>query len=286
MGELQPSAAFAGRHEPVAGSGRIGPYLLQGEIGAGGMSDVYRAVDVRLDRPVAVKYLKRPFAGERFWREAKIIARLSHPAIVQMFDIMEDETGGWIVMELIEGRQLSSLIAEGPLDLATALPIFEDLAGALSEAHGKSVLHRDLKPENVMVTPAGRAKLLDFGLAHWLETCGNKVTLDGQIVGTPHAMSPEQAMSLDLDPRSDLFSLGTLFYEALTGVRPFQGAGIVDTLRKVCVEEHLPIHELCPRIPRELSRLVDRLLEKEAERRLRNAEDVVIAIRDLATQGT
>ncbi len=281
MDSLQPSEGRRNSGDPVPGSGRVGPYRLEGEIGAGGMGDVYRAIDERLGRAVAIKCLQEPFARERFRREAQAIARLSHPAIVRVFDLIEDDTGGWIVMELVEGRQLSSLIADDPLDLEAALPIFADLAEALVEAHGKGILHRDLKTENVMVTPAGRAKLLDFGLARWLEQ-DHKVTLDGQIIGTPHAMSPEQAMSLDLDHRSDLFSLGTLFYEALTGNRPFCGSGIVDTIRKICVEPHRPCHELSQGIPRQLSELIDRMLEKEPERRPRTANVVARAIHRLA----
>ncbi len=280
MDTPRPSRHARKQGEQVSGARRVGPYRLEGEIGAGGMGDVYRAVDERLDRPVAVKHLQPPFARERFQREARVIARLSHPAIVQVYDVIEDQTGGWLVMELIEGRQLSSLIADGPMDLDAALPIFGDLAEALAEAHGKGILHRDLKTENVMVTPAGRAKLLDFGLARWLEPDPHQnLTLDGQIIGTPYAMSPEQAMALDLDHRSDLFSLGALFYETLTGDRPFQGTGIVETLKKVCVEKQRSAQELNPRIPRPLSKLIDRMLEKGAALRPENAGVVAQAIR-------
>ena len=249
------------------------------------MGDVYRGVDERLNRPVAIKYLQPPFDRERFRLEARTIARLDHPAIVQVFDVVEDQAGGWIVMELVEGELLSGKIVGGALGLNAALPIFEDLAGAIAEAHEKGILHRDLKTENVMVTPEGRAKLLDFGLARWLEPSDLEVTLDGQIVGTPHAMSPEQAMALDLDHRSDLFSLGTLFYEALTGERLFRGTGMVDTIRKVCVERQRPACELNPRIPRQLSLLVDRMLEKESELRPRNAGVVLLAIQRLILSG-
>ncbi len=288
MSSVQRSEGDRHRGAAVPGPGHVGPYRLESAIGAGGMGDVYRGFDERLDRAVAVKHLPAPFAGERFRREAKAIARLSHPAIVQVFDVIEDDSGGWIVMELVKGRQLSSLIADGPLELAAALPIFADLAEALAEAHGKSILHRDLKTENVMVTAAGRAKLLDFGLARWLEKeqdQNQKLTLDGQIIGTPYAMSPEQAMSLDLDHRSDLFSLGTLFYETLTGTRPFQGPGIVGTIRRVCADVQHPAHELNPGIPRQLSRLIDHLLEKEPAQRPRDAGVVTRAIRDLADAG-
>ncbi len=289
MDSLQPTKGVQDQGKPSSGPGRrIGPYRLESELGAGGMGDVYRAVDERLDRAVAIKRIPAPFARERFRREAKVIARLSHPTIVQVFDVIEDEAAGWIVMELVEGRQLSSLIAGGPLDLSTALPILGDLAEALAEAHGKGILHRDIKTENVMVTPAGRAKLLDFGLARWLESDQNQnqnLTLEGQIIGTPHAMSPEQAMSLDLDHRSDLFSLGTLYYEALTGDRPFRGAGIVGTIQKVCVERQRPAHELNPRVPQQLSLLIDHMLEKEPERRPRDAGVVVRTIRRMAGAG-
>ena len=281
MGSLQPPEGTQNERDSIPGSSRIGPYRLLGEIGVGGMGDVYRAVDERHNRQVAIKYLQPPFARERFRLEAQAVAHLDHPAIIQVFDVIENEAGGWIVMELVEGRQLSSLIADGPLNLETALPIFADLAEALAEAHAKGVLHRDLKTDNVKVTPAGRAKLLDFGLARWIEPGDSRLTLDGQIIGTPHAMSPEQAMSLDLDHRSDIFSLGTLFYEATTGERPFHGAGLVETLRRVCVERQRPCHELSPRIPRQLSRLIDRMLEKEPERRPRTASAVAQAIRRL-----
>ena len=275
MESLQPPDATRKKDDPVLGSGRIGPYRLEGEIGTGGMGDVYRAIDEQLGRAVAIKHIPAPFARERFQREAKAIARLSHPAIVQVFDAIENDAGGWLVMELIEGQQLSSLTADGPLDLEAALPIVSDLTEALIEAHGKGILHRDLKTENVMVTPAGRAKLLDFGLARWIEPEQNlNLTLEGQIIGTPHAMSPEQAMSLDLDHRSDLFSLGTLIYEVTTGERPFRGSGFVDTIRKICVEEQRPALELNPRIPPELSRLIDRMLEKDSKHRPENATEI------------
>ena len=285
MGSLHSPGEIEDGNRPLSGSDRVGPYRLQRALGAGGMSDVYRAVDERCGRPVAIKYLQPPFARERFRLEAKVIASLDHPAIVRVFDVIENEAGGWMVMELVEGRLLSSLIAEAPLDTASALPIFQDLAEAIAEAHAKGVLHRDLKTDNVMITPSGRAKLLDFGLARWIEPRDHQLTLDGQIVGTPHAMSPEQAMSLDLDHRSDLFSLGTLFYEVVTGERPFHGVGIVDTIRKVCVERHRAARELNARIPRELSGLIDRMLAKDPEHRPRSAGEVARRLRRLARRG-
>lgn len=276
-----------GPQESESLPGRIGPYRLEGSLGGGGMGEVYRAVDTRLDRPVAVKHLETPPAMEgperqRFWREARAIARLSHPAIVQVFDVLEDDRGGWLVMELVEGEPLSERLARGPVDPAAALCLVTDVAEALATAHGKGILHRDLKTENVMVTPAGRAKLLDFGLARLEIAEEEGVGAEGQIVGTPHAMSPEQAMSLELDHRSDLFSLGALLYETLTGARPFDGDSMVATLHQVCVVRQRPAAELEPRIPEELSQLADRLLEKDPDDRPGSAAGVARALRNAA----
>ncbi len=286
MLSLDPSASDSDPDNPVTDATRIGPYRLEAKLGGGGMGDVYRAIDERLGRTVAIKRVRAPvtMAGldlEHFRREARLIAKLSHPAIVQLFDVVEDDTGGWIVMELVEGRSLSSLLDAGPLDLATALPILSDVAEALDEAHAKGILHRDLKAENVMVTPAGRAKLLDFGLARWSEPGETEEhdVLEEQIFGTPYAMSPEQTMSLELDQRSDLFSLGTLIYETITGTRPFQGDDLVTTLREVCVARQRPARELEPQIPGALSRLIDWMLEKEPDDRPARVEEVASVLR-------
>lgn len=269
---------------------RVGPYRLEAEIGFGSMGAVFRAIDERLARRVAVKHVSAPqpapATDQSFWREARAVARLSHPAIVQIFDIVEDEIGGWIVMELVEGRTLASLLEEGPLSVIRALRLFAQAADGLGEAHDKGLLHRDLKAENLMVTSSGHAKLLDFGLAQNFDGAVSDTESSeglkpeaGLLAGTPCSMSPEQALGLELDPRSDLFAFGALLYEALTGRKPFRARGLAATLHQVCFAQQQPAHELDPRIPEELSQLIDRLLQKDAEERPRDAHEVARALR-------
>lgn len=260
----------------------IGPYRIEARLGAGGMGEVFRAWDERLDRPVALKIV-RPgaesgeVARERFRREARAAARLSHPAIVQIHDILSWEGGEAIVMELVEGEPLAQRLARGPLPAGEAVRLGRDVARGLAAAHGRGILHRDLKAENVMVGPEGEAKILDFGLAKRLDTEAS-LTADGRVIGTIRAMSPEQARNLPLDPRSDLFALGTLLYEMLSGRSPFDGGSVLDILTRVCTHRQAPLCELDPRIPRELSDLVDRLLEKEPGRRPGSAAEVARAL--------
>jgi tetratricopeptide (TPR) repeat protein/TolB-like protein len=279
----------------VEGS-RVGPYLVAGRLGAGGMGVVYEAWDERLERRVALKQVQPDPAGgppdprrrDRLRREARAAAALSHPAIVQIFDLVETDDALWIVLELVEGPTLAELLRQGPLDLARLLALGREIAEGLAEAHGRGLLHRDLKAENVVVTRAGHAKILDFGLAKrfWpamaprsqgTET-GDDLSRDGEIAGTPRAMSPEQANGEPLDPRSDLFSLGTLLYEAVTGLSPFQAATTVETLHRVCSHQPPPPAELNPAAPLPLSALIGRLLEKDRERRPATASEVAAAL--------
>jgi serine/threonine protein kinase len=192
----------------------IGPYTLGERLGAGGMGEVYQAYDERLDRWVAVKlirsdHLDKPTVRERFRREARAAARLSHPSIVQIHDIVESDESDAIVMELVEGEPLSCRIARGPLPVSEAARIGREIAEGLAAAHAKGLIHRDLKPENVMITTDGRAKILDFGLAKRLEGEAS-LTADHRVLGTFRSMSPEQARGMPLDARSDLFSFGLL----------------------------------------------------------------------------
>ena len=287
---------------------RIGPYRIEERLGAGGMGTVYRAYDERLRRRVALKQIhperaRRPGARERFLREARAVARLNHPALVHLHDILETDDGDWIVMELVEGPSLARLLKAGPLDPDRALRLARDVAGGLAAAHAAGILHRDLKTENVVVTRDGRAKLLDFGLAVHVEameeqtwgddtlndetrddeTLGDPVlTGAGRIVGTPRAMSPEQARGHQVDHRSDLFSLGVFLYEMMAGCSPFLGPGPAETLARVCHEEQDPACEHAPDVPRELSDLIDRLLRKEPEARPASAVEVVEALEEVA----
>ncbi len=245
------------------------------------MGAVYSAFDRRLNRRVAIKHVPpeegtRHSRRRRFRRESKILARLSHPAIVQIFDIVDNEAGDWIVMELVEGPTLAELVTRGPLPVDNALVIARRVAEGLAEAHDQGILHRDLKTENVILHPSGRPKILDFGLAKasWREG-DDSTSVSARILGTPRAMSPEQARGLPLDARSDLFSLGVLLYEMTTAERPFEADTFLDTLNRIAGHPHVPARQRNPRIPVEVSKLIDRLLEKSPELRPQDAREVV-----------
>ena len=257
----------------------IGPYHIEERLGAGGMGEVYRAYDQRLGRSVAVKLIRPEAAGdararERLRREARAAAGLSHPLVVQVFDIVEHGESAAIVMELVEGESLSQLLRQGPLDVATGVRLGREIAEALGAAHERGILHRDLKTENVMVTPEGHVKILDFGLARSLAGDDAPLTQADAVMGTYRCMSPEQAQGLPLDARSDLFSLGVLLYEMLTGQSPFQGATALDTLTRVCSHRQRTVSEIHPAIPLPLSRLVDDLLRKDPLMRPSSARQV------------
>ncbi len=274
---------------------RLGAYRLEASLGRGGMGEVFLAWDERLERHVAIKrVLTDPPPSERararFRREAKAAARLSHPAIVQVFDLLEIESGDCLVMEYVEGRGLPEVIAAGDLDLDTALRLGAEIAEGLGEAHARGLVHRDLKTDNVQVTRSGHAKILDFGLAGllWADEAdgdtraatitrtpgvdpGDALTRTGAILGTVHAMSPEQASGQPVDHRSDLFALGGLLYEMLTGQAPFRGANVLDTLRRVTGEDPAPLAELRPDLPPALVELIGGLLAKDPAHRPQNA---------------
>lgn len=273
----------------------LGPYRLVERIAAGGMGEVWRAWDGRLKRPVAVKHvlpeiLDHPGARERFRREAEAGARLTHPAVVQIYDLVESPEGDWIVMELVVGKTLRQLLSAGPLAIPKAVRWGAEIAGGLAAAHAQGILHRDLKAANVMITEAGRAKVLDFGIARSLsppgtgQGLGHETTLSqpGLVVGTFYAMSPEQAMGLPLDPRSDLFSLGSLLYEMLTGEGPFRADSPTATLARVCSFRPLPTRQFRAEIPVEVSSLVERLLEKEPNARPKDAGEVAARLEETA----
>ena len=256
----------------------IGPYTLEKRIGAGGMGEVYQAYDRRLERWVAIKLIRpehmdNATVRERFRREARAAARLSHPSIVQIYDIVESDESDAIILELVEGEPLSRRIARGPLPFEEAVRLGRQIAEGLAAAHARGILHRDLKPENVMVTAEGHAKILDFGLAKRLEGEAS-LTEDQRVVGTFRSMSPEQARGLPLDHRSDLFSLGILLYEMLSGRSPFDGGSTLETLTRICTHQQTPLLELVPGAPWKVSDLVERLLKKDPSQRLQSAREV------------
>jgi eukaryotic-like serine/threonine-protein kinase len=265
---------------------RIGPYLLERKLGAGGMGVVWAAWDERLGRRVALKQIRPEAAGdpvrrERFRREARAVAQLDHPSIVRIHDLFETPDGDWLVLQYVEGITLAERLRQGPLSSAQVVSLARDVLGALEAAHAQGLLHRDLKAENVILAPSGRAMVLDFGLAKlYAPDPLDSPTLPATagVVGTFRAMSPEQANGLSLDPRSDLFSLGVLLYEAATGVSPFQAGTPVETLTRVCTHLQPPARELVASIPEPVSGLIDALLEKDANRRPRSASEVLSRI--------
>jgi serine/threonine protein kinase/tetratricopeptide (TPR) repeat protein len=287
------SSTFATEGNRV-GSELIGPYRVEAVLGEGGMGEVFLARDEKLQRQVAIKRIRRGLPADarqraRFRREALAVARLNHPAIVQVFDLLETESGDCLVMERVEGRPLAELIAAGELDLRLILRLGGEIAEGLAEAHSKGLIHRDLKAENVLVTVAGHAKIVDFGLALflWSEEGGrpdsqSSLTQAGMLVGTLHAMSPEQAGGGEVDHRSDLFSLGGLLYEMLAGRPPFRGDNWLDTLRRINAEPPPPLARLRPGLPPALVELVEQLLRKNKEERPANARLVAASLEAVA----
>jgi tetratricopeptide (TPR) repeat protein len=249
------------------------------------MGEVYAGFDERLDRPVALKRIwsKREedaTARRRFQREARAVARLHHPAIVQVFDWVESGDGDWIVMELVEGRPLRHLLREGPLAAGRAARLARDVLVGLAVAHAGGIVHRDLKPENVMVAADSspgkveQAKILDFGLARRIDPDDSETRLsaDGGLIGTLSAMSPEQVRGGEIGPRSDLFSLGILLYEMVTGAAPFRGDSAAEILHRICTWDPPPAQSVAPTVPAALSALISRLLEKDLRKRPASAE--------------
>ena len=271
--------------------GRIGPYQVLERIGVGGMGEVFLAYDDRLDRKVAIKRIRpgsevTPESRERFRREARLAARLSHSAIVQVYDILQEDGSEYIVMEYVEGTTLRDQVRRGPMEVRAALELARELAAGLDTAHRQGIIHRDLKTENVLVSTSGGPKILDFGIAKRLLDSEDEGSLTGDhvVLGTCRAMSPEQARGEPLDPSTDLFALGVLLYEALTGTSPFEMESRMTTLSRVILHRQTPVQELNPAVPWQLSRLIDRLLEKSAEKRPASAAEVRRELEEIAAR--
>src|SRR5262245_4649835 len=291
---------------PLAPGIRIGAYQLTSAIGAGGMGEVYRARDSRLKREVALKVLPPHMAGDRdrlarFQREAEVLASLNHPRIAQIYGLEESAAGGVhtlaIVMEIVVGDDLADRIARAAIPVEHALAIARQIAEALEAAHEKGIVHRDLKPANIKVRPDGSVKVLDFGLAKAFDAATDAGRIDrggvddgqtidspvmtraGVLVGTPAYMSPEQARGKVVDGRTDIWAVGCVLFEMLTGRPPFAGETLVDTLAAVVERE--PDWRLLPEsTPAAIRRLLRRCLEKSSTARIRDIGDARIDIED------
>jgi eukaryotic-like serine/threonine-protein kinase len=284
---------------------RLGPYEITGKLGEGGMGEVYRATDTKLDRQVAIKVLPAAFTQDenrldRFAREAKLLAQLHHPHIASIFGIEEADGTRALVMELVEGPTLAEHLDAGPLAAEEALPIARQIAAALEEAHEKGIIHRDLKPQNIKLTPDGRVKVLDFGLAKAMDPGGigaaspmasptmmTSPTLTampgtqlGVILGTAAYMAPEQARGQAVDKRADIWAFGVVLYEMLSGVKLFAAETVSDTLAGVLKTE-VDVGRLPAETPGAIRRLLRRCLERNPRNRLHDVADARIVIDDL-----
>jgi serine/threonine protein kinase len=275
---------------PLTAGSRLGAYEILSALGAGGMGEVYRARDTRLNRTVAIKILPRDKVGDpdrerRFLQEARAASALNHPNIVTLHDIVHDAGIDFLVMEYVPGKLLDQLIGSKGLPLTDALEYAQQIAGALATAHVAGIVHRDIKPANLMVTPEGQIKILDFGLAKPIErglegpaaetrTRAALLTEPGMVMGTAAYMSPEQAGGREVDHRTDIFSLGVVLYEMLAGRRPFRGTSQVETMHAIMNAPAPPLSE-----PPELQDILDKALAKDPRERYQHAGDLALDLR-------
>ena len=261
-----------------------GRYRLDAQIGAGGMSTVYRAFDVNLERRVAIKLLHREMSAdsdqlERFRREARAVAQLSHPHIVGVIDAGEDENRPYIVFEYVEGETLKDRIRRlGRLPVDESLAYAIEIARALGSAHAHDIVHRDVKPQNVLLDPEGSAKVTDFGIARSLRDDG--LTADGRVLGTTDYVSPEQALGHDVDGQSDIYSLGVVLFEMLTGDVPFHGENQISVAMKHVREDLPDIQRMRPEVSATTAAVLDRMTDKDLAHRYADVPSLVADLED------
>src|SRR5882672_4744791 len=282
---------------PLSSGSRIGPYEIVAPLGAGGMGEVYRARDAKLNRDVALKILPATFASDpdrlaRFRREAQVLASLNHPHIGAIYGFEDSGSTHALVLELVEGQTLADRIAQGPMPLDETLTIAKQIADALEAAHSQGVIHRDLKPANIKLTPSGKVKVLDFGLAKMLETertpsslsmsptIGVHATYAGVILGTASYMSPEQARGKPLDQRTDIWSFGCVLFEMLTGRKTFDaGETVSDAVAAILTRD--PDWTALPAgLPSGVRSVLRRCLKKDPERRLHHIADARLELEE------
>jgi serine/threonine protein kinase/formylglycine-generating enzyme required for sulfatase activity len=282
-------------HPPITPGLEIGRYVIRNRLGAGGMAEVYLADDTQLGRRVALKFIHSdtasdPLAQRRLVREARAAAVLDHPNICAVYEVGEAAGRHFIAMQYVDGEPLDVRLRRTPLELRDVLALAVQIVGAVSDAHAHDILHRDIKPANIMVTSRGEAKVMDFGLARHgaADTPGSgasatmsAVSHVGQIVGTAAYMSPEQARGEALDGRSDLFSIGIVLYEMITGQRPFQAPSTAALTAAILTQDPSPVARFAPNTPVELDRIVNKLLKKDPASRYQTAADLLIDLRAL-----
>src|SRR5690242_4184883 len=271
----------------LAGGTRLGPYEIIAPLGAGGMGEVYRARDARLNREVALKILPPEVSGDpsrrqRFEIEARAVAALNHPNIVAVYDVGAENGVSYFVSELVDGRSLGDT-SFGP---RKTLEIAAQIAAGLACAHEAGIAHRDLKPDNILVSRDGRAKIIDFGLAKSVRTAVSSDTLTmrtepGVVVGTVAYMSPEQVRGAEPDHRCDIFSFGSVLYELLSGKNAFRRETSIETMMAILKEDAAPLPEGIPAAVREI---VAHCLEKEPQNRFQSAKDLAFALSQAASQ--
>jgi tRNA A-37 threonylcarbamoyl transferase component Bud32 len=298
LGSMDPRASTVALY-PLVGQ-TFKHYRLEAGLGQGGMGVVYRALDTRLQRPVALKLLARgltadPERSKRFILEARAAARVTHPAIAQIYDVDEHDASIFIAMELVEGRTIRELIQGREIDLLGAIDVAMQIAQGLARAHEMGIVHRDIKPANVILAPDGHVKILDFGLAKLMDsspsvTETSQIGVDlstlsqtqiGSVKGTPAYMSPEQIKGLPVDARSDLFSLGVMLFEMATGEVPFHRSTMMETMHAVAFDDTPSMLARKPNLPGDLQRIVMQCLRKRPEDRYQDARSLASDLRSL-----